>query len=450
NINLFGNESVAVTETFAIPTLNRGYSVFTVTAKAGAPANLLFTNSSQGTGFAAAQNNSTGPTGVSVLFRGTNLGQAAGNGVATISDTGPTNGFLFNGQGGANGTSTKGILPWALVDATVTGSGTSFATGDGTTFTSAILRPLAAGEYGTANAFAVNTNVLLNSGTTTVAAGVNPNSITIDSSAGLTIGSLQQVSLSSGGILVRSGSTSTIAGGVINQTSGFSPLNIWTLGNLTIGSTFNGGNGTSNAAVGFVKAGDGTLTLSTPTSGIAGLTAMGVNTMSGQTVINGGTLKLNGGTNTLAANNYLEVGLGGSLDLNGTSQYVFGLFTDGAVAGAGGTITSSAGTGNLVVNQDNTGRNWAGTISGSVNFTRSGQSTLTVYSPQTYTGATLLNAGTTTLRDAAKISGTSSIDLNYATLTLDNNVGTTDLADRVNDAAPIALRGATFNFTGRA
>lgn len=456
NFNLIGNETANTTETFAAPVMARGLSVITVTAQPGAQANLVFTSSSQSTGFAAAQNNSTGPTGTSVLFRGTNLGQAAGNGVATIKDTGATNGFQFNGQSGATGSNTKGILPWALIDATDSGSGTSFATGDGTAFTVANLRPLAAAEYGTANTITANQNVLLNGGTTTnIGANIAPNSLTIDASAN--IGSTNpyaQLSLSSGGILVRSGSTSTIGGAVINQPAGNSPLNIWTVGDLTISSTLIGGNGTANSAVGFVKAGAGTLTLSTPTTTTTGLAALtglntGINNYSGQLVINQGTLKLNGGTNTIQANNFMAIN-GGTLDLNGNIQQVLGLFTDGTVSGAGGIITSSSGTGNLIVNQDNAGRNWAGSIQNSVNFVRSGQSTLTIYSPQSFTGTTVINGGATTLRDEGSFSGTSAIDINFATLTLDNNTSTTDLADRVVDGAAITLRGGTLAFQGRA
>ncbi|GEP44951.1 autotransporter-associated beta strand repeat-containing protein [Brevifollis gellanilyticus] len=455
NFNLVGNETVNTTETFATPTMARGLSVITVTAQTGAQANLLFTTSSQSTGFAAAQNNGTGPTGTSVLFRGTNLGQAAANGVATVRNSGSTNGFQFNGQGGANGSNTKGILPWALIDSSATGSGTSFATGDGTAFTTAILRPLAAGEYGTANTITANQNVLLNSGATTnISATIAPNSLTIDASANTgSTNPFAQLSLSSGGILVRSGSTSTIGGAVINQPAGNSPLNIWTVGDLSITSSLIGGNGTANGAVGFVKAGAGTLTLSTPTTTTTGLAALtglstGINNYSGQLVINQGTLKLNGGTNTIQANNFMAIN-GGTLDLNGNTQQILSLFTDGTVSGAGGIITSSTGTGNFVVNQDATNRNWAGSIQDSVNFVRSGQAILTIYSPQTYTGTTVINGGATTLRDDASFSGTSGIDINFASLTLDNNTSTTDLSNRIRDAAAITLRGGTLAFQGR-
>ena len=76
----------------------------------------------------------------SVLFRATNLGQplvgTTGSGagtthpaltnVAGITLTNSTNAILtFNGQTGLKDTSTKGILPWALVDCDANGGGTS-------------------------------------------------------------------------------------------------------------------------------------------------------------------------------------------------------------------------------------------------------------------------------------------------------------------------------------
>ena len=79
----------------------------------------------------------------------------------------------------------------------------------------------------------------------------------------------------------------------------------------------------------------------------------------------------------IAQNNFLNIGRGATLDLNGNSQWVFGLFTDGLLDGAGGTITSTGGTASLVTNLDTT-RAFAGSITGPINFAKSGLgSTLT-------------------------------------------------------------------------
>ena len=120
-------------------------------------------------------------------------------------------------------------------------------------------------------------------------------------------------------------------------------------------------------------------------------------------------------------NNFLKIGPGGTLDLNGNSQYVQGLFTDGGVtnnstATAGGTLTNSSGTqATFTLNSDNTARNWAGTISGNIYFDRAGLNTTTMYTPQTYTGATLINGSAMALRDYATLANTTSIDINQAT-----------------------------------
>lgn len=447
SLSIIGTDDAGIntSEALAAPTFARGYSVVTVTAQGGNQANLTF---------GAAANNvapaqTTASSAASVLFRGTSLGTAAGPNIATIANS--TGGFTFNGQTGATNTKNKGILPWALVDTTTTGNGVSFATTDAAAGAvgTAILRPLNAGEYETANTFVANNNINLTSGTTSVTATINVNSLTIAGNAGIAVDPFRSITGSSGGILVKTGSTSSISGGILTQAAAASPFNVWTLGDLTVTSLLNGGNGTANGSPSFMKAGAGTLTLSTPLSQLPGLTTMGANSLSGQTVINQGTLKLNGGTNTIQANNFIEISVGGTLDLNGNSQQVLGLFTDGVVDGAGGVITSSTGTGNLVVNQDNAARNWAGSIQGAVNFTRSGQNTMTVYSAQTYSGSTLINGGTTVLRDAATILNTSSIDINYATLTIDNNAGTMDLDNRVGNSIPITLRGGTLAFNGR-
>ena len=447
-LNIVGNANGTTLETLATPTFGRGFSVITVTAQAGQQANLVF--SAAAGAQANAQNATTGPTAPSVLFRGTSLGTAAGAGIATIKDSA---GFSFNGQTGATGATTKGLLPWALIDASATGQGTSFATGDAAaaSATTAILRPLAAGEYSAANTIAANNNVLLTTGTTAAAANVAPNSLTIEGNAGLSLNAGVALNLSSGGILVRAGSVSTLSGGLFNQTSGFSPLNVWTVGDLTISAPINGGNGVSNAAMVLIKAGAGTLTLAPTGTSLNGLAATGRNTLNGQHVLNGGTLKLGTGlVNVVAPNNYFALN-GGTLDLNGNSQMVYGFFSDSVVAGAPGVVTSSAGTGHLLINNDNSARNFAGSIQGATKLTRSGLSNLSFYSDSTYTGATVINGGNILLRDGGALSATSAIAISYgAGLYMENASSANNANNRVNDAAPVTLRGGIVELRGRA
>lgn len=254
---------------------------------------------------------------------------------------------------------------------------------------------------------------------------------------------LTTLTLGAGAVLATGGGNHQITTPVLamGATQGFISVDTGT--SLEITGVFTG-------TAGWVKAGAGTLILSPPSSPIMNRTA---NTITGNATITGGTVILNGGNNTLVANQNLLVGPGATLDLNGNSQFVQILFTDtGAVEGAGGTITSTganAANGTLVINQDNNARNWAGVLTGAMSFARGGQNTLTMYSNNDYTGHTLISGGTTLLRDGGRLSGTSDIEIVYATLTIDNT-GVKDLTDRVNDAASITLRGGTLSFLGRA
>ncbi|MGB8169102.1 MAG: hypothetical protein WCF18_16515, partial [Chthoniobacteraceae bacterium] len=447
NFNVIGTDVAATNTTEALgnPTFARGYNVITVTAQGGNQANVTLGTANDPS---TVQNSGTTNVASSVLFRGTSLGTAAGANIATITGT-----FVPGGSTGAIGANTRGILPWGIVETTAAGTGATaqFATGEiGTTTFTGLIRPLnTSTEMATATTFTANVNQRV-TGSASVTAAVTPNSITLESGGGVTINPFINLSLASGGILSKAGNTG-INGGIITQANTARALNFWAVGNTNVTSLLNGGNGTATTNVSLSKAGAGILTLTTPTSALAAFSGMSVNSLSGLTAINQGTLKLAGGKNTIQPGNFLEISTDGVLDLNGTSQQVLGLFSDGAVSGAGGSVINSAGTAaNLVINQDNAARNWAGTISGNVQLTRSGQNNLSIYSPQTYTGATLINGGTNILRDDASLGGPGAIGINYATLTADNNTSTVDVGDRIDNAKAITLRGGTLTFQGRA
>ena len=152
---------------------------------------------------------------------------------------------------------------------------------------------------------------------------------------------------------------------------------------------------------------------------------------------------------------------GGTLDLAGYVQYVGNLTSYNAgvnQAIAGGTITSSTGNGIFITNSTNNPGNFSGTITdstaqgtgtGVLTFERAGTFTLNLLGPNTYTGATYLTGGTTTLKDYGTLANTSSVNLNYATLVIDNT-GLVDMAARVNASAPFNMNGGTLQYLGRA
>jgi hypothetical protein len=395
-----------------------------------------------------------------MLFRGNNFGASNDPGNSSIIFAG---GITLIGQNGGNGTTTKGILPWAVVgrtDQVGNEQGYSFATvtntgGGGTALSGdRIIRPLGASEYSNANiATGLDNNNLQFTAnlTTTIGSNFTPNSLTIEGGADIALADGVRLALSSGGILVRNGSTSVISGGVLNQVNTSAPLNIWTIGTaqLTINSAMNGGNGTSNGAISLVKAGAGTLIINPPTSSIVGLTTIGTNSLSGQFVLNEGTVRLGAGlTNAIQSNNYASLA-GGTLDLNGGSQFFYGVFADQDYNANNTVVMNSAGnTAHFLYNNDNTARNWAGSIQGDIKFTRSGTQTTNFYAAQTYTGSTVINGGNVLLSGDARIINTPSVEINYGGLYFDNG-DLISLNDRLNDAAPITMRGGVLEFRGR-
>ncbi|MDP5019805.1 MAG: hypothetical protein NWP71_03730, partial [Opitutales bacterium] len=168
-------------------------------------------------------------------------------------------------------------------------------------------------------------------------------------------------------------------------------------------------------------------------------------------MLNEGTVRLGAGlTNAIQSNNYAAL-VGGTLDLNGGSQFFYGVFADQDY-NAGNTVvtnTSLTSTGHFLINNDNSARNWAGSVQGDVKFTRSGTQTTNLYAAHTYTGSTVINGGNLLLRDDARLVNTPSVEINYGGLYFDNAGGTIGLADRLNDAAPITLSGGILELRGR-
>jgi autotransporter-associated beta strand protein len=167
--------------------------------------------------------------------------------------------------------------------------------------------------------------------------------------------------------------------------------------------------------------------------------------------VNGGTVQLNAGNSTLMPGILLAVSPSSELDLNGTAQ-VFATLMGGnnsGYLGSGGVITSSSGTGTIVVSGA-TSTTFPGQITGSVMVAKQGSSTTTLNNVETYTGPTIVAGGALTLQDSGSLTGTTSVGVNYATLTLSDNGNYFGALSRVGTTAPITLMGGVFNYSGRA
>jgi autotransporter-associated beta strand protein len=282
-----GNATTASSETIGAVTAANGNNTFLVTPGASASNSLTMASLTR-------QNNST------LTFRGTNLGNAPGNGVANIYSTAPPSGLV--GGGGAPGSTVISILPYAVGNSSNATAftaaaliGSSFVTYGADGF-----RPLATTEY--AGAFGGNAldNVRITA-VTAAPAGSTVNSLLVAPAVASTAGA------------------PVLTGGTINVTSGsvmYSPT-----ANVTgfIGAAINFGgaegviSNTSTLTVSGVLSGANGLTLNTvfaPTSAFTpSMSLTGANTYTGNTTINSGIIGISG---TIADGTPGAFGVGGA------------------------------------------------------------------------------------------------------------------------------------------
>ena len=260
---------------------------------------------------------------------------------------------------------------------------------------------------------------------------------------------LNALAISGSGLLVSglAGSTLTLTSGGVLVTGGSDVISVPVLAFGATGGIFsiNSGSTLTLASVitgtaGFVKADGGGLTLTSPSS----------NTFT--TTVNGGALTLAAGANSLYPGGALTVN-GGALELNGNSQYAGILSSGGNITGAGGIVdNASATTSTFATNSGGGTVYFGGQLTGDIYFSRAASSSsalMYLTNNETYTGGTLLTGGVTTLIDQGTLSGTSSIALDYATLSM-SNTGTLNLPTRIPVGAPITMRGGALSFLGRA
>ncbi len=405
------------------------------------------------------------------LYRGTNLGTSAFGTAGSANIEGGATSVWANsglvGQTGAITAANAGIEPWALVDNTATGNGTGFAVYNTTNGVSSMLN----NSTSYVSTLTASDNVVTTTGLTAASGFTAINSLTLNGTgSSLTIGAGNFIQLESGGLL-GIGTVSVSGPGYLTSSGNTTVGN--NAGELILQTPNPDAGGTTTLTIsaqiyesggGLTKAGNGTAVL--------GAGAPYQATFLGNTIVNNGTLQLNGGNQTIftpfnvAATvgnaglvtqqaEVLQVNPGGVVDLNGTTQVVNNFNSTSATDGQGGSvINSNASTVATLIISNSGNQTYSGTIgggAGALNLVRDSGSTATFNSPLAYTGSTTLQGGLTNLIDQATINSTSAIDIRHSVLEW-NDTGTTANSYRLGAAgslAPITLDGGAFDFSGR-
>jgi autotransporter-associated beta strand protein len=216
----------------------------------------------------------------------------------------------------------------------------------------------------------------------------NGNSLTIGAD-GLTVlpNDNSTTSISGNGLVIIGGNEAWANNATAAESLSVSVPTSASLGATTL--TFNG-NGTGGVTLsGAISDGSGVLAI---VFNQAGTTVLGgANSYSGGTTLSSGTVQLSGAGTLGATTGALTVN-GGTLDLNGTSQTV------GALSGSGGTILNNGNSTSTLTASASGNSTFAGTLangSGTLAVTQAGNGTLTFTGPNSYTGTTsVINSGT--------------------------------------------------------
>lgn len=293
----------------------------------------------------------------------------------TIAGTGTSGQGALVNTGAATGAGNIQTPNIALsANATIGGTGNFYMIASGYGANTLTLNSNTLTKAGTNTFFLTNTTVT--AGTIAISGGsISQNRASNGSAAAFVLDNTAGVSLALGGYDLSIGS---LAGG--GATGGNVNLggNTLATGALGTSNTFSGAiSGTGN----LTKTGAGTLTLA------------GINTWSGATTINSGTLQA-GSTGAIGANSAVTVAniAGATLDLNGFSLQV-GSLAGGGVTG--GTVTNSSGTPAVLTTGGlNASPTFAGAITGTtLGLTKAGTGTLTLSGTNTYGGTTTVSGG---------------------------------------------------------
>ena len=367
-------------------TLNDTATIATsIISKGGLTANgggtLILTNGSSG--YSGGTNVANGTLQVGTAAAVGSIGTGAislrnGGTLAVVNISGNTlSGNVTNGVAGvgtlninsANSTTVSGTLTdgtsgqLAFIQS---GSGTTFLTNTGNTYSGATL---------------INGGIL-QVGTATAAGSIGARSaITLDKGASLNLVNV---------------SGNTFANNIANGSTAASTVNINSTGKLTLsGVLSDGSNSSSGTAV--------AVPLALTQNGTGTTTITGNNTYTGGTTVNAGTLQIgNGKSGNLGAGSTVSVGSGSS-----TATLLIDVASQGTFASA---ITLN-NAGSSVQAIETVSETLSGVISGSGSFVQSGTGTTFLSGTNTYTGATQVNAGILVIGNgtAGSLTGSSGI-----------------------------------------
>jgi fibronectin-binding autotransporter adhesin len=303
-----GNSAAATNQAVGATTLGSGNTFTAITPSTAKATSFTFSS-------LARSYNAT------LSLTGTSLGATPGADVATVlSTTAPT----LVGGGGAAGSTTISIVPWATGNTTANNvGGTSFVTYSNT----AGFRPLTTSEYATAISGTTQNNVLVSANTAVPSGGATVNSVLI-TKTGTPLTSTSGIVLTvTSGALMYSPATSD-ANGTVSAN-----LNFGTAEGVITSTTYNA-SGTN-----------GTLTLSGNIAGSGGVTL---------NPINGGLITLSGantytGTTTLLAGYAL---FSGTIANTGTTPGIFGEDTSAIVMNPGGAFAFMEATAATTFNRN--------------------------------------------------------------------------------------------------